>query len=186
MDQASASDAVAALNARAIAMGWGMRCYEDLDFVEPELNAFRDVWRARAGKTGLASRADFDARTLKQFLPHVSLMERVAGAYGDWRYRVRLSGSALSHLLGEQTGRYLDEFIPEPFLERWTAGYDTVLASARPLRVVSRFELPLLRLLDGESILVPLANGSAAPHMILGALYVTHKQAHRDPTQQVA
>src|SRR5580704_3702502 len=50
MDQASASDAVAALNARAIAMGWGMRCYEDLDFVEPELNAFRDVWRARAGK----------------------------------------------------------------------------------------------------------------------------------------
>jgi hypothetical protein len=55
-------------------------------------------------------------------------------------------------------------------------GYDTVLAGNAPLRFISRFELPQVSWLDGESFSAPLSNGSAPPHMILGALYVTPKQ----------
>jgi len=171
-----AGDPVAALNARAVAMRWGMHVDRDLAFVQPELKALCALWREKARATGRPSRADFDARSLKAFLPHVSIVERIAGADGAWRYRFRLSGTALVRLFGETTGRFLDEFIPEPFLERWTLGYDTVLASNAPLRFVSRFELPQVSWLDGESFSAALSNGAEPPRVVLGALYVTPKR----------
>src|ERR1700722_5341035 len=116
----SGSDAVAALNAHAIAMGWGMRCYEALDFAQPELNAFAELWREKTAATGGPSRADFDARTMKPWLPNLSIVERVETEAGAWRYRFRLSGTDLAHRFGECTGHFLDELLAEPFLERWT------------------------------------------------------------------
>jgi hypothetical protein len=169
-------DPVAALNARSIAMHWGMRCDDTLDFVRPELKALSALWHEKARETGWPSRADFDARSLLPFLPHVSIVERVTGEDGARRYRYRLIGTALVRLFGEATGRFLDESIPAQFLERWTLGYDTVLALRTPVRFLSKFELPQVSWLDGESFSVPLSNGAEPPNMILGALYVTPKK----------
>jgi hypothetical protein len=179
MGWSSGGDAVAALNAQAIAMGWGTRCYEDLDFVQPELNALRDVWRGKARATGWPSRADFDARSLKPFLTHIAILERVANEDGTARYRFRLSGTDLVRQFGEPAGRMLDEVLPAQFLERWTAGFDTVLASRQPLRFVSRLQLPQVNWLEGECFLAPLANGAAPPTMILGAMYMTKREQLR-------
>jgi hypothetical protein len=170
-----AGDAVAALNAQAIAMGWSVRCYEDLDFFQPELNGLSDVWSGKAHKTRWPGRADFDARTLQRFLPHVCLAERVESDAGGTRYRNRIFGSALVRFFGEQTGRHLDELLPEPHLERWTAIYDTVLACSRPLRIASRFEWRQVSWLDGEMFATSLSNGDAPPTMILSAMYMTPK-----------
>jgi hypothetical protein len=173
--QPSGSDAVAALNAHAIAMGWGLRCYEALDFVQPELHELSELWHDKALATGWPSRGDFDARTMKTWLPHLSIVERVTTECGAQRWRFRLTGTDLSHLFGESTGCFLDELLPQPFLERWTAAYDTVLAANVPLRFVTRFELPQVRFLHGESFSVPLANGDAPRTTILGVMYVTAK-----------
>jgi hypothetical protein len=175
----SGGDAVAALNAHAIAMGWGMRCYEALDFIQPELNTLGELWREKAEATGWPSRADFDARTMKTWLPNLSIVERVTTQTGAWRYRFRLSGTDLAHTFGDSTGRHLDEVLPEPFLERWTMAYDTVLAGNAPLRFVSRFQIPKVNWLDGESFSAPLSNGSAPPTMILGVTYATRRQELR-------
>jgi hypothetical protein len=173
---ATPPDPVAALNARAAAMHWGMRCDDGLDFVRPELRALSALWQEKARATGWPSRADFDARSLKPFLPHVSIVERVTGEDGAWRYRYRLVGTAMVRLFGEVTGRFLDESLPAPFLERWTLGYDTVLARGAPVRFVSKFELPQVNWLDGESFSAALSNGAEPPNLILGALYVTPRQ----------
>lgn len=168
-------DPVAALNAHAIAMGWGIRCYEDLHFVQPELNRLRDVWQDKARIAGWPSRAEMDARVLKPFLSHVSLLERVTESGGGRRYRLRLLGTAVAELLGEQTGRYLDEFLPDRVLPRWMMLYDTVLAGREPLRFVSRFEIPQMSYLDGEFFAAPLGNDGARPTLILNATYFTPK-----------
>ncbi|MGD0189372.1 MAG: PAS domain-containing protein [Rhizomicrobium sp.] len=175
MEAMLASDAVAAMNARAIAMGWNIRCYEDLDFVEPELNRLSDIWCAKASRTGFPSRRDFDARTLKPWLPNVSLAERVCDETGTPHFRTRLFGSTLARIFGEQTGRYLDDFLPQPYFERWNALYSTLLMCRKPLRIVARFEWRKVEWLDGEMFATPLGNGHDEPTMILGAMYMTPK-----------
>ncbi len=179
MDRPTSSDAVAALNARAAAMGWGVHCDRELHFAQPELNALAEVWRAKAERVGWPSRRDFEARDVKAFLPHVWFAECLQDASGRLRYRNRLFGSELVHTFGEQTGRHLDELLPAPQLERWTTIYETVLSSSQPLRVVSRFDWHEVSWLDGESFLAPLSNSGAPPRMILGAMYMTSKQELR-------
>jgi hypothetical protein len=176
MSGQSADDPVGALNALAIAMGWGTRCYEDLDFVQPELNALRDVWRTKALAIGPLSRTDLDARLLKPFLPHISLIERAAEPSGAARYRMRLCGSEIVRRFGEQTGRFVDDFIPAKLLPRWTASTDAVLGCIAPLRLVSRFEAPQVSWLDGETFAAPLANGGAPPDTIFTATYFAKRQ----------
>jgi hypothetical protein len=175
MEPGQAGDAVAAMNARATAMGWAIRCSEYLDFVEPALNGLSDIWCARASRTGFPSRSEFDARTLKPFLPNVSLAERVRDEDGTVRFRTRLFGSTLARIFGEQTGRTLEEWLPPPYCERWHAPYSTLLLCRKPLRIVTRFEWPRVNWLDGEMFATPLSNGDDEPTMILGAMYITPK-----------
>ncbi len=163
------------LNAKAEAMGWGMRCYADLKFDHPELDAFAALWRERAS-AGVPSRALFDARSLKPFLRHVSIIERVCETPGHWLYRMRLYGSTLVQHMGEQTGRYLHEFIPADRLERWTLGYDAVLDGGEPLRFISRFEIPRLSCFDGESCSTPLLGKRGEVDTILAVTYFSVKE----------
>jgi len=164
-------------NSFAESHGWGSRCYSELNFERPELNSLRDLWFSIAEKkNGPPSRADFDARTLKPFLPNISLVDCVAQKKGRSRYRFRLQGTELTRLFGEQTGRYADEFFPPDNLPRWTMGYDVVIDGRRPVRFTSRFVLPLVSHLDGESFSAPLVSEDKHGWGILGALYVKPKE----------
>ena len=160
-------------NAYAESHGWNSRCYSDLQFVQPELNQLRDLWFSVAQKKEAPpSRADFDARVLKPFLTNISLVDCVAQSIGRSRYRFRLSGTELTRLFGEQTGRYADEFFPPASLPRWLMGYDVVIDTQTPVRFTSRFILPLLSHLDGESFSAPLVSEGKHGWGILAAMYV--------------
>ena len=149
-----------------------------LNFEAPELNALRDVWREKALLAhGLPSRGDFDARTLKPFLRHVSIVERALNPAGRPSYRFRFYGSALTQRFGEQTGQFIEMSIPPDRLPRWLAAYDAVLEAGAPLRFVSYFEIPRVSHLNGESFSAPLANGVRKPNTILAATYFTPKLA---------
>jgi hypothetical protein len=167
----------AAHNVFAEKAGWGTRCYTALEFERPELNALRDVWFEIASRKSTPTRADFDARTLKPFLNHVTFVDRFCGEDSRPRYRIRLMGSEVARLFGEQTGRFVDEFIPPQNLPRWTMGYDVVMHAGVPLRFTSRFELPQVSFLDGESFSAPLARKGDTPSGILSALYVKPKES---------
>jgi hypothetical protein len=163
-------DPAAALNRRAQAEGWPFRCDTQLEFERPELNALRDLWRSLAAGNVAPSRADFDARTLKPFLRNIAIIERVVTA-DKWRYRARLTGSAIVEIAGDNTGRFFDQCIAPEFLARSTVPYDTVLDSGTPLRVVSSFELPLLSYLGGESFFAPLADTHGVLTLVLTCVY---------------
>lgn len=171
MGQSQSIDPALALNQRAHAEGWPFHCDTVLAFDRPELNALRDVWRSLAAGKSAPSRTDFDARMLKPFLRNISIIERVFVDAAKWRYRTRLTGSAIVELTGEHTGKYLDEHMPRDFLPRWIAPFDAVLDSVVPFRFVSEFALPHLSYLDGESLVAPLADTRGEVTLILTCLY---------------
>jgi hypothetical protein len=153
-----------------------MHTDSDLQFVQPELNALRDVWNAKARAAGgLPARADFDARALKPFLRHVSIVECATNSAGRPSYRFRFYGSALAQRFGEQTGQLLEMSVPHDRLHLWLAGYDAVLEAGKPLRIVSHFEIPRISHLNGESFSAPLSNGDRKPNTILACTYFTAK-----------
>jgi hypothetical protein len=163
--------------------GWSMRADTALHFDAPELNALRDVWTDKARAAGgLPSRADFDARTLKPFLRHISIVERAVNPAGRPSYRFRFYGSALAQRFGEQTGQFIEMSIPLDRLERWIAGYDAVLEAGGPLRFLSYFEIPRISYLNGESFSAPLSNGGRKPNTILAATYFSPKVELRAQT----
>lgn len=153
-----------------------MRADTALVFDAPELNELRDVYRAKAmAAGGLPSRADFDARTLKPFLRHISIVERAENSGGRMSYRYRFYGSALAQRFGEQTGHFIEMSIPMDRLPRWIAGYDAVLEAREPMRFLSYFEIPRVSYLNGESFSAPLANDGRKPNTILACTYFTPK-----------
>ncbi len=157
-------------NAHARALGWTTRCFAQLDFYTPELNALRDLWAAKSAGGHWPARADFDARALKPFLRNLAIVERTPAPV---RYRLRYFGSDFVRLFGEQSDRFIDQYLPEANLPRWTLGYDTVLAGSVPLRFTARFQLPAIDYLKAESFSAPLSNGGAPPDMLLTAMYVS-------------
>lgn len=155
-----------------------MRADTKLNFDAPELNAMRLVWEEKSRAAGgLPSREDFDARTLKPFLRHVSIVERAVNPGGRQSFRYRYYGSALTQRFGEQTGQFLEMSVPPDRLARWIAAYDAVLEAGRPMRFLSYFEIPRVSYLNGESFSAPLANGGRKPTTILACTYFTPKVA---------
>jgi hypothetical protein len=170
------TDSVQRLNALSHKEGWSMRADTALSFEAPELNGLRDVWMEKARAAGgLPSRADFDARTLKPFLRHISIVERAINPAGRQSYRFRFYGSALAQRFGEQTGQFIEMSIPLDRLDRWVSAYDAVLDAAGPMRFLSYFEIPRVSYLNGESFSAPLSNGGRKPTTILAATYFTPK-----------
>ena len=153
-----------------------MRADTALNFDAPELNDLRKVWEEKA-RGGLPSREDFDARTLKPFLRHISIVERAMHDSGRQSYRYRFYGSALAQRFGEQTGQFIEMSIPLDRLTRWIKAYDAVLEAGRPMRFLSYFEIPRISYLNGESFSAPLANGGRKPNTILACTYFTPKVA---------
>src|SRR5258708_11294956 len=98
-----------------------------LEFERPELNQLRDIWRQKSADKGYASRADFDARTVKPFMRNMTILDVVPQPDGTRRYRHRYMGSSLVEVFGEQTGRYLDEFVAPVKVAPSTAGHDLVI-----------------------------------------------------------
>lgn len=165
-----------ALNETAVRNGWAMRVDTTLRFNAPQLNALRDLWRAKAeAARGLPPRSAFDARTLKPFLSHISIVERAVNPQGRTSYRFRFYGTELVRYFGEQTGQFIENFIPEDRLERWISGYDAVLAGDSPIRFLSYFEMPHVSFINGESLSAPIFTGEHPPNTILAATYFTPK-----------
>ena len=166
------NDPIAALRAQAKTSGWLMRVEDALEFDHPPLNQLRDIWREKAALRGsLPERSDFDARTLKPFLRHLTIVERVPDAEGRSHFRFRLQGTLLAQYFGDQTGKFLEASIPPGIIEAWNIGYDALLAGRRPVRVLNVYEIPNAEFLSGESFAVPLGNGADPPNSVLTATF---------------
>ena len=98
-------DPIARLKARIAKSGWGIRVDETLSFAQPELIALYALWRAKADEMGgLPPREMLDIRSLKPYLGHLSVSERVESAPGKFSYCLRLQGSYMAEMFGKVTG----------------------------------------------------------------------------------
>jgi hypothetical protein len=165
-------DPVARLKDRIRRHGWGISVDETLSFVQPELAAFRALWQAKAESAGgLPRREDLDMRSLKPYLAHLSVAERVEASPGKFSYRLRLQGSFIAEVFGSNAGKLLDEVVAPELAERWTCVYDAMLEMERPLRLQGTYKQEAMEHLIAESLAVPLGNGDRAPVSVLAASY---------------
>jgi len=147
-----------------------------LEFDRAELNQLRDIWKQKAAARGFATRADFDARTMKPFMRNVSILDVVAQPDGTRRYRYRFFGSSIVEVFGEQTGHFIEEFIPPDKMARWTAGHDLVVLSGRPLRFRIAYNSPHINYLSSESLVLPLGDEQGTIVMLLCCIYFGPKR----------
>ena len=147
-----------------------------LEFQRPELNQIRDIWKQKSAGKGYASRTDFDARTVKPYMRNMTILDVVVQPNGTRRYRHRYMGSALVEIFGEQTGRYLDEFIPPDRIARWTAGHDLVVLSGRPTRIIVRYKSSQMNYLQSETLSIPLSQDGEIYDMEMSFLYFAPRQ----------
>ena len=171
MDKIVTQDCLASLNARAEALGWQVRWSVATRFDDPELNSLLSLWYEKAA-LGFPTRADFSLKQLKAVLPDISIIERVYAKSGP-RYRVRLVGTAIAQSFGEQTGKYIDDFVPPELMDRWAGGYAAILETGKPIRVVNKFALPQVNYLYGEALSAPLADSKGEPNLVLSVTYMS-------------
>jgi len=133
--------------------------YARIDSVEecrPELRQLHDLWQALRGERRMPARRDFDPADARRLLPHIMLIDVVAEAPRERRYRVRLHGTAQAAFQGtDWTGAYLHEKTDRESAERLCDVGDHIVASRAPWmstgslywtesRPYSRFETMLL------------------------------------------
>jgi hypothetical protein len=175
MGQLKPIDAAWELDRKAKLEGWPFHCDATLEFERAELNAVRDLWRSLAVGKPAPSRADFDARTLKPYLRNILINERVFAGPERWRYRTRLVGTAVADILGDPTGKFLEEQLPLELVPRWASTYDAILDSGQPLRLVADFELPQLAFLRGEALIAPLTDRDGKLTLVFSCAYFKPK-----------
>ncbi|MDE2109929.1 MAG: hypothetical protein KGJ79_02220 [Alphaproteobacteria bacterium] len=135
---------------------WPMLCDVTCAFIYPKHRDLLAVWRDLARPDRIPYRREMTPRLLAPYMKSLSLFERIAGKDDSRRYRVRLMGGDVVAVTGELTGKFLDEAIPDEFLESWYALADLPLAHGKPLRVLIRTDTFDKGYLVAESLTLPL------------------------------
>jgi hypothetical protein len=143
-------------NARSARERWSTVCDETLSFDSSKLAQLADIWRNACGARDIPAREDLTARVLGRHLRNLTFVERETQGRVR-RYRFRLFGSGLSEYIGDCTGRYVDEVVPEAHLAGWLASYDLPISLRKPLRYVSRFRPAHLEHIAAETFAAPLS-----------------------------
>ncbi|HEY1961365.1 MAG TPA: PAS domain-containing protein [Rhizomicrobium sp.] len=177
MPNARAHEAAEKFNRFAERMGMPARCDASLSFEAPKLVDVAELWREKVRDNGLPHRSDFHARNLKEVLPHVIIADRVE-ANGESRYRFRLMGTVISELLGEHTGKFVDEAVISPFRERWSAVLDSASEAGCPLRIFGRLEYRQQDYIAMEIMAAPLGSSAGPTEAILVIAQPTYSMRH--------
>ncbi len=170
--------AAKALNQKAVRQNWHHFVDPTLAFTDTHYDVLLNLWRSKAGGRKMPSRSDMTPRDLKPILRQVLLFERISK--NPSRYRWRIVGTSLTSILGENTGKMLEESIPPEHLERWTDCGDLILDGGLPLRFLGRVHVRGREYLDAENLFVPLANDNGEPAFVLGQCRYTPRQSETE------
>jgi len=154
-------------NALATAQGWRSACYAALEFKNDALSDLLAIWRRVAPSGGIPRRKELTPRLLRAHLADIAIYERSRSADGRERYRMRVTGARYSSVIGDFSGRYLDETVPPSVLTRWHAAPNAVIAAGAPLRFVSRTETVDKPFITGEYMMAPLIGDSGAVDTVI-------------------
>lgn len=157
---------VRALNQKAAEQKWQHFCDPTLAFSDPIYEKFLSLWRSKAGTRAMPAKSEITPRDLKEFLPYIALIQRVAE--NPSRYVWRLTGSKVAEVTGHHTGKTFEESLPPEVLPRWIECSDLVLDGGQPQRFLGRVHLNGREYLDAENLLAPLINDNGQPTFLMG------------------
>ena len=163
-------------NAASASLGWHSLCDVTLAFIHPELVRVHELWQSEAGEGGIPLRRVMSPRLLKSFLRDVALYERLTGDDGKRHYRVRLIGTAFAQIVGDMTGKLIEESIAAEFVPRWHASLDATLGHAAPLRFLAREDTKGMTFLTGEFFAAPLLSDDGQMNLVLAAARFSGKR----------
>lgn len=153
---------IARFNARAQENGWLQICDPANAFVTRECGDLVELWEwARAGRE-MPFRDDLPVRTLKPYLPRLTMAEMVARDPPQFKFR--LVGTYITRTLGERTGQAFDhQSATAEQTERWTQSSLLTLEAKKPMR----FPLVIQGSVVGEMLALPLADSDGTPRYVL-------------------
>ena len=171
-------------NRAAKAGDWHSLCDVTLKFLHPDLIKLHDLWKSEATGNDIPLRRTMSPRTLKSFLRDIAIYERI-GEGPARRYRVRLMGTSFAQILGDLTGKFLEDAVPAEMLPRWYAALDTTLGTRAPLRFLGREDTNGMSFLTGEFFSAPLIADSGEINLVLGAARYSGKRPWEDVNAEV-
>ncbi len=155
-------------NDKAQANNWATLCDASASFAHPDLRRLLGVWRRQA-RGGIPLRRDMTPRMLKSFRKDIVICERLSGEDGGRRYRVGQMGTSFAQILGDYTGRFLNEVLAPDILPRWQTALDAVLAEGAALRFIGRTDTNAMSFLIGEYFVAPLIADGGSASFVLSA-----------------
>jgi hypothetical protein len=100
---------------------------------DPRLRRFAEYLAAKAAPGKLLGRQHIDPAEIPDLLPWLVLYDVVPQESGGPRYRVRLAGTRVVEILGDETTRkYLDEMLPTVGGLEIIRQYDQIVATRQP------------------------------------------------------
>jgi hypothetical protein len=177
MTNVRAEQAAAEFNRFAEGMGMPAKCDAALDFENRKLADAAAIWREKSSQSALPPRSEFCARTLKSYLPNVIVADAVEES-GRCRFWFRLMGTTISELLGDHTGKFLDDAIVSPFRERWSAVLDSANKAGCPMRIHGRLEYQQQNYLSMELMVAPLGPDTGRAPAVLAIAYANYSARH--------
>lgn len=173
MNTSDAKNAAFRFNQRARAENWNAYSKPDLKFCNPAMNGLLARWHEKA-RHGLPKRSDFPPQEMKSLLKLASIIERI-DEEGRTRWRFRLMGTGLCQMLGDFTGKHLDDVLSGEFLDRWSFVNECALLNRTHLRLVVHYALPRIDYLSGQSLVMPLADENGEARFLFSCSYVRSK-----------
>lgn len=172
MAEGDRDELVKLFNDRAERASWPTRCDIVLSYSSIMLREVLAVWRTRAGANPYPSRGDMTPRAMKSFLPNVAIND-VCEEDGKFRSRLRVTGSWIDQHLIPASSQFLDELIPEPFLERWQSLLKLSLDVEGPIRCITDgLQFRHQDFLAAETFFAPLAEPGQRPNSVLAVMTV--------------
>jgi hypothetical protein len=172
-------------NALARHSAWFVRCDPECRYLFPELRELDAIWRSKCDASGLPFRRDMTLRLLRPFSKMMVLHERIDSPAGERRYRVRLIGSHVVQVIGEVSGKFYDEFLPENYVAMWNAMSDVTLAQSAPVRMLIRADELDKSFLFGEFFSAPLKADDGAANLIISVGHFTGDLRWEDVTAEM-
>jgi hypothetical protein len=172
MSRDDRAELVRSFNDRAECSAWPTRCDTVLSFSSVMLREALAVWRAKAVGREYPSRAGMTPRAMKNFLPHVAIVD-IDESGDKFRSRLRVTGSWIDRHLMAASSQYLDEVLPEPFLGRWQSVLKLALDVEGPVRSVSDpLQYRNQEYLAAEMLFAPLAEAGEKPNAVMAVMTV--------------
>lgn len=176
-----AEDPVAYMNRMAEHHGWPMLCTESRGFVTPKLRGLSEVWEAKRHGRTMPCRSDLTLRDIKFGAANIAFA-RLAMDGQNRRYKILLMGGELEQYITPMTGHFVDEVVPQHFVQKWTILWEAAMDARKPLRTVGRLEFNDRRLCIAEAWVAPLGYDGETPDGIVTAVYF-HMQDNPRPIQ---